>query len=267
MMLSPLGQRQQQQLQHPKADLSPMIRNGLGIIPLTPTTTKAAIFHPQQRLRCRTGSAEEDCNNDDSFDSKSSSSQPLSPPPLPLPQRKEVSFKANARAKRCLHLNNYTDEEIASTWYSRDELDEVRHEARLSVEIIVVAGRGEANLDVEEYCLRGIEFLTLEGAKHKMENKMAAWDALFDEQDLQLEDGTSDLDMLSMVYFDASYHTQLEAQARAQCDERAVRGEESSISLPSQPQIATATMERRNSIINNGIISANQKHAVSCPAA
>jgi hypothetical protein len=281
MMLSPVRQRQQQQPQYPTADHSPLTRNdlkgggGLGINPLTPTTTKAAIFHPHQRLRCRLDSTEEEgCNHEDSFDSKSPSSTPLSsppPPPLPLTQKKkEVLFKANARARRCLHLNDYTDEEIAATWYSRAELDEVRREARLSVEIIAAAGRGGMDLDLEEYCLRGIEFLNLEGAKHKMENKMAAWDALFDEQDLQLEDGTIDLEMLSMVYFDASYHSQLEAQERARCDEQAVRGEETSILLLQSPQpqlIASATPERRNSISNNAIISANQKHVVSCPAA
>ena len=134
---------------------------------------------------------------------------------------KRVTFHRNARVKRTLHLNDYETEEIRATWYNREELAFIKVENQCCVETMK---RGDnCCTDYEGVCTRGLEALSDAGGKLKTENKVAAWEAVLDEQDYQYFEGIDEPEMIALVYFECSYRCQLEAYSRARKDEREVQ--------------------------------------------
>jgi hypothetical protein len=80
-----------------------------------------------------------------------------------------------------LHINCYSTSEITNCWHSTNECDVIQSTAKL------IANCTEEKQG-EDYCRRGLECFTRDGAIHKLQHKNEAWDAVFDEQDLQWED-------------------------------------------------------------------------------
>merc|ERR1712078_607703 len=76
--------------------------------------------------------------------------------------------------------NDYTDEEIRSTWYNDREMDNIVSEC---VEKISSSKRPESPSN----CLRGLECRTKEGQRRRASTRFCAIDAVLDEQDIQWE--------------------------------------------------------------------------------
>lgn len=135
---------------------------------------------------------------------------------LPLheqcPMRKTVSFAAIVKSRNIIHINEYSSEEVSSSWYSREELREIKAEAK-----IIANSADSANDDV---CLRGLEARIAAGARLKRQNRVQARAAVFFEQEMQEEDGYSDPDAIADAYFDSSERCQVEAQMVALRDQK-----------------------------------------------
>ena len=138
---------------------------------------------------------------------------------------KQVTFHASAKVRRTLHINDYSKDEISSTWYNKQELDFIKVENQCYVHMLSNSCSSNCSEQEESNnCLRGLEAISdVEFGKQKLANRTAAWEAVLDEQDYQYFEGINEPEMLSLVYFECSYHCQLAAYARARDDEREVQ--------------------------------------------
>lgn len=139
-------------------------------------------------------------------------SEPKTGLPLHEQPRKSVSFAPMVSTLGIIHINDYSSEEVSSTWYSRDELRAIKSEAKC------VANSSDPSTD--DICLRGLEARTAAGARRKRQNRIEARSAVFFEQDAQEEDGYSDPDAIADAYFECSERCQAEAQMIAVRDQR-----------------------------------------------
>jgi hypothetical protein len=93
---------------------------------------------------------------------------------------KSVSFKPMAHAKNTLHIINYTEEEVKACWYTREEENDRRRHADLTVKAI------QQNVylfeEEDEYCIRGLEQKIPVLARSMYRSRRRALIVVFDEQ-------------------------------------------------------------------------------------
>lgn len=146
--------------------------------------------------------------------------------------KRSVSFSPSARGVLTIHRSEYTDEERAACWYSKNDFQGFKTDASFTVSLL------ETKRDIGEkhYCKRGLETWTRAGAKFLLRNKVKAYRAVFQEQILQDVEGPNEM-ILSAVYQEASQQAKLSAYLAAVSDEKEARGKE---------ETATADMKKCN---------------------
>lgn len=114
-------------------------------------------------------------------------------------QSKSVSFDPKCRAKRTIHLKDYTADDISSCWYTERELSEQR---RKSVRIIskIAEGGGKAG----NYCVRGLDRLTPKAAEERYNVQLDVYLAVLREQHTQYLTGKHDVEAIAQKYRDVS---------------------------------------------------------------
>ena len=105
-----------------------------------------------------------------------------------------VSFKPTVVVhKKGLHLNDYTDEEIASSWYTSEEQEEMRKDIQRAVALLnkrqLRTGTATGTTTKREermvqYCSRGLESRTRLGAREKFGRRQVTRKAVLDAQDV-----------------------------------------------------------------------------------
>jgi hypothetical protein len=141
--------------------------------------------------------------------------------------KKSVSFSpgANNVPQHTLHINDYTDSELAACWYSSKEYREWRKEIKYVVGLI------ETNdIDEEQYSQRGLEHKTQDGKLARYTRRTDTVDAVMKQQYLQRQQegvssysSSSSDEVLSSVYSEHSFKAQLEAYLRGMADEKTAR--------------------------------------------
>jgi hypothetical protein len=118
---------------------------------------------------------------------------------VPKAQR-VVSFSPNVMVQFTTHTNDFRRREIRACWYTKSEYKDIRKEIRMTLDLM------EQNVDIDDYnhCKRGLEYLTKKGAHERMQTKLEAWAAVFEEQDLQDAEGIVDPEILAIVYNDST---------------------------------------------------------------
>jgi hypothetical protein len=103
-----------------------------------------------------------------------------------------------------LHINDYTDEEIACTRYDADDLERIK-----MTDVMNTLSMMKGGLQIPEenpwYCCRGLESRTREGSARRRANRFNAWNAVLDEQDLQWEEDICDPQAISNAYATLSH--------------------------------------------------------------
>jgi hypothetical protein len=118
--------------------------------------------------------------------------------------RKSVSFSRDVRVYKVMHINNYTEEEIAATWNGASEIAGIK-EKILATLSFLNSGNINSNNYVE-CCSRGLENLTDEGFKNRRRRREIAINAVLEKQDLRYEDNEIDDHLIAAIY---SQHTRL----------------------------------------------------------
>jgi hypothetical protein len=137
--------------------------------------------------------------------------------PITPKATRAISFSPDVRVKKTLHLNNYSNDEIDACWYNEAETKAIREQARRTVEQM----QAEADLDGPKYCTRGLEILTAEGRRQRMENRFQAWDAVLNEQERQVEEGIwEDDEATAARYGDCCYASMVTASMQGVSDQR-----------------------------------------------
>jgi hypothetical protein len=109
----------------------------------------------------------------------------------------KVVFTEMVTVTHVLHLEDFTDEEFKASFYDVTELESIKTELNLTAELVEV---GDLHNDTSEYCRRGTEYRTGQGARRRISNKHVGRDAVLDEQDVQWEDGVFDPDAIAGRY-------------------------------------------------------------------
>eukprot|EP00980_Cylindrotheca_fusiformis_P011460 scaffold2659_cov107-Cylindrotheca_fusiformis.AAC.3 len=121
------------------------------------------------------------------------------------PSRKtamHVSFAAEVLVMETMGLNNYTVEEISQTWYSYEEMEEIKEECYETMEKI---SEHRPLQDTARYCIRGLENNTQIGYTLKYMNRDESVQIVLEEQRRQLEKGEGvDENSISKAYRNAT---------------------------------------------------------------
>jgi hypothetical protein len=130
-----------------------------------------------------------------------------------LKQRRRVHFNETVRVRSALHLNEMTDDEIAKSWLSRKEMQEIKRSITLDLKSL------RTGKPLEGSTSRGLEYRTFVGAAKRKANKEKALDAVLDEQEAQTNRMISDPENIREVYLNFSKACQIEAHELARSDE------------------------------------------------
>ena len=134
--------------------------------------------------------------------------------------KKSVSFFQSVYVKNSLHINDYSDREVAATWYDSHEY------AAMKVEIqdllILLNNKGFfKNEDIPKdiaASIRGIEIRTPRRSRERNMNRKMATESVIYEQFCQREKDVYDDDALAKVYIAATRHCRDTAYIAAQKD-------------------------------------------------
>ena len=108
--------------------------------------------------------------------------------------KKSVSFHGSVKVRLTTHINNYTDKEIDACWYSPEDFDAIRADIQTIVNQLQAEedhAKPRRNRTIpcdDEVCRRGVECKTRKNKICRQQLRMAAWYAVFSEQDLLEEE-------------------------------------------------------------------------------
>jgi hypothetical protein len=147
------------------------------------------------------------------FPSPNATKAPLNPPE----PRRTVAFSQTVSIRKTMHVNNYSDDEVDACWYSAYEFDRMRKDVRFAAKLLQ---NGMLEQDTaDKCCRRGVEHLERKVKLQRIRNRSAASDAVFEEQELQREEGICEPEYIARVYKPPSASSQASAHAIALKDE------------------------------------------------
>jgi hypothetical protein len=137
-------------------------------------------------------------------------------PSRKVPLGQSIRFAEKNQVCPTHHLDDMTDEEIYSIWYTSKEYSEIKQAYQLT---IFMMESGET-VTGDDHTSRGLEYRTQEGAWARYENKRDAYNAVLDEQDRQWKVDKDDYEKIRMIYLKHSTKCANAAIVRALQDER-----------------------------------------------
>jgi len=130
---------------------------------------------------------------------------------------KSVAFDQVVRAKKTIHIANYTQEELIACWYTNHEQREMKRKARHIAKNIARADRATPDdRDEDEECTLGLEILADSGCSIRSMNRSRHIAAVLEEQHLQYIEGSDDPDYIAEICVVASHASNLHAIQVAQ---------------------------------------------------
>jgi hypothetical protein len=152
--------------------------------------------------------------------------------PITPKSPRSVSFAPQVDSQSSLHLNDYTEEEIKTSWYSNDEYKMVKLACRVTVSVVA-----QGELLPPDQCFRGLEHKTKEGMQTRMMSQIHSLSAVMDEQDRQRKEGEQDDVHLALVYMNDTAQCMAAAHCMGLNDQRMSLEPIDQVALPKhQPQ-------------------------------
>ena len=149
--------------------------------------------------------------------------QPLVPS-KPLKRQRTVAFspdKTTDQVYNIPNLHEYSVEEVTACWYSQVDMKTFKKEAKHAA---LMFATGSLLHDTDEFCRRGTEWRTRDGAKHRKRNKEQAMVAVLEEQALMTKQyGSVKAEILGQVYQCFTRESRDEARGRGVLDARDAR--------------------------------------------
>jgi hypothetical protein len=140
-------------------------------------------------------------------------------------ERRSVSFSPSVAFKKIIHIKDYTNEEIAACWYDVVELEMVKVDD-IQTTLFLMANGYSSVINNERVCARGLESFTQKGQALRRQHREVAIDAVMDEQELQMEEGITNPEMIADCYFDQTRRSKAMARVIGLSDQEAVRSQE-----------------------------------------
>ena len=146
-------------------------------------------------------------------------SLPVNPLTASNNKKRSVSFNPTVRVKKTLHINNYTPAEIANTWCSHEE-EQVIRETAIMVAEMMASGK---SIDETKISRRGLEGRTVEGLERRLQQRIAVWDAVLDQQADNIGAGIVDDELIAMASRALTFKSQIAANIVGSLDEQTVQ--------------------------------------------
>jgi hypothetical protein len=122
-------------------------------------------------------------------DAKIEETQEQAPPRPRSPKGRRIKFYPGVSVRECLHINNYTDDELDQTWYRRHDFQRIKMSFQYIVQRV---SNGTWEGDTETETARGLEYRNRAGATKRKANKLNGLMAVLDEQERQWRRGYDD---------------------------------------------------------------------------
>jgi hypothetical protein len=160
----------------------------------------------------------------DSSCSSSDSTFAVEPMKKPLSEqirsKHKVSFYNSVHVQFIESVDQYSDEEKASSWYTRQDFENMKKDRRATVKVME---DGNVKVDDGQHYFRGVENKTRKGSQCKQWNMVEAAMVVFDEQQMnhtyhRKEDATQ---AIANAYRSVVAHTREAAAERGLHDQRA----------------------------------------------
>ena len=118
----------------------------------------------------------------------------------PHGQRKSVSFNEVVRAKKTIHISNFTAEEIRCCWYMDEDYEVMKQDLRFEVNLLENDCLIE-NPSSTNHTARGLDtFSSTIVGRARREIKRQARNTVLEEQKLQQEEGSYDPEFIAEIY-------------------------------------------------------------------
>ncbi|KAI2514276.1 hypothetical protein MHU86_169 [Fragilaria crotonensis] len=117
--------------------------------------------------------------------------------------RKRVRFFPVVTARETLHVNDYSEDEVAMVWYTPDDFALMRKDRK---ETLALINSGKYSGDDAHRCARGLEWASRSGASERRRNKRSGWLAVLEEQAIQKMVDNFDSQTIAMAYATATRH-------------------------------------------------------------
>ena len=128
--------------------------------------------------------------------------------------KKSVTFSTYSRQYETIHVNDYTEEEIAGTWYSPNEMSSFRHDVQSTLRKLMYGTPLNYHSNCGD-CLVGLEGYTVHGSQIKHAHRSHSKFVVFDEQEYQIENGLEyDPNAIADMYYETTYESQVDAYTR-----------------------------------------------------
>jgi hypothetical protein len=118
-----------------------------------------------------------------------------------IPKSRTVSFFPGVSVRECLHINNFTDDEVYNTWYKKPDFSRIKTSF---IYIVQKLSNGSWEGDTENETARGLEYRTREGSMKRKVNKLNGLMVVLDEQESQWNRGIHDDEAIAAAYRDVS---------------------------------------------------------------
>lgn len=117
--------------------------------------------------------------------------------------QKEVSFNEVVKAKKTIHISNFSTDEIDNCWYTENDFEVMKRDVRFEVNLLeneCIKDEGECEQGEMRHSTRGLQMFTKAGSKLRRECKRFSRNVVIEEQELQREEGSNDAEYIAEIY-------------------------------------------------------------------
>jgi len=116
--------------------------------------------------------------------------------------KKSVSFNELVRAKRTIHISDFSAEEVRCCWYKDEDYEVMKQDIRFEVNLLendcIIETLSSRKMS---HTLRGLEvFSSTTIGRARREIKRQARNTVLEEQSLQREEGSYDPEFIAEIY-------------------------------------------------------------------
>jgi len=130
---------------------------------------------------------------------------------------KSVSWYGKVKARKYIHVGQYTNDEIKQCWYTNEDFRAFSQEARVTARLIET---GHLKSDTVNFCKRGTERFLQATARQQQDIHDAVVGVVLGVQEMQRRTmGSCDPDVLAHVYENVSSTSRFEAREQGLDDE------------------------------------------------
>ncbi len=154
-----------------------------------------------------------------------------------------MRFFPEVMARETLHVNDFSEDEVAMVWYTPDDFALMRKDRK---ETLALINAGQYPGDDAHRCARGLEWASRSGACARRRNKRSGWLAVLEEQLVQKTLDNFDPQSIAMVYASATRHCLEAAYEMALADALELSGLNSH--MPSRKGVRAVEYRRAGSL-------------------